>query len=333
MDRITTFKKVMALEEVDRVPAIPTLGGWVAKFSGVAMKELLYNPEVFAQAHIRAQKEIGYDALFAYFDALYIPEAFGCSLVIRPSGLDVTPVEIRTEEDVSALPVVDIRKEGRGPVLLNVVEKLVRLPGREVPVLTVTEGPFTAAARILGAERMMRSLFKQRPMVERLIERTKQLISGFGRAIAEIGIDGLMIADPVSSSTMISPKFYKEFVLPSLQDLIKNLEIPVILHVCGDTQPILHLMAESGAKILSLDQCMNLAVARKAVEGRCGIGGNVDPMVLLFGTPDDVRRETARSLEQGGQKGFLLMAGCGVPPGTPVINLKAMIEVARDYRV
>jgi uroporphyrinogen decarboxylase len=74
---------------------------------------------------------------------------------------------------------------------------------------------------------------------------------------------------------------------------------------------------------------MDLTQAAKLVAGRCGIGGNVDPMVLLFGTPEDVKRETLRSLEQGGKKGYILMAGCAVPPGTPLKNLKTMIEVAR----
>ncbi len=320
---------MIALEEVEEVPAIPSVSGWVAKFSGIPLKELLFNPEVFVNAQINGQKEIGYDALFAYFDALYIPEAFGCPLIFRSSSADVSPLEIRNEEDVKALPMVDIRKDGRLPIILSVAEKLVRSPGREVPVLGLVEGPFTTSCRILGAEKMMRSLMKNRPMIERMIDKVRQLTSDFGHALTEIGMDGLIIADPVSSSTMISPKYYQAFVLPPLQRLIKDLEIPVILHVCGDTEPILNLMAETGARILSLDQCMDLTLAKETVAGRCGIGGNVDPMVLLFGTPEDVKRETLRSLEQGGKKGFILMAGCGVPPATPSKNLKTMIEVAR----
>ena len=157
-----------------------------------------------------------------------------------------------------------------------------------------------------------------------------QVLSDFGRALSEVGIDGLIIADPVSSSTMISPNFYREFVLPSLKQLIQNLGVPVILHVCGDTQPILPLMAETGARILSLDQCMDLALAKKTLTGRCGIGGNVDPIqTLLLGTVEDVKRDTLKCLQQGGKKGYLLMAGCAVPPGTPIENLKAMVEAAR----
>jgi len=91
-------------------------------------------------------------------------------------------------------------------------------------------------------------------------------------------------------------------------------------------------MAETGARILSLDQCMNLAKAKERVSGRCGIGGNVDPIhVLLLGTPEDVRRETLKCLRQGGKQGYLLMAGCAVPPDTPIQNLKAMVQTARSF--
>jgi MtaA/CmuA family methyltransferase len=119
-------------------------------------------------------------------------------------------------------------------------------------------------------------------------------------------------------------------VLPHLQRFIKGLKIPTILHVCGDTEPILDMMAETGANILSLDQCMDLAKAKQRLDGHCGIGGNVDPInILLLGTVEDVKRETLKCLEQGGKKGYVLMAGCAVPPRTPTENLKAMIETAR----
>jgi MtaA/CmuA family methyltransferase len=330
LNKIISFQKVMVFEEVEEVPAIPSVSGWVNRFSGLPLKHLFYDSEAIVRAQIHAQKTVGYDALFAYTDALYIPEAFGCPIVFRPSGVDVSPLEIENEEDVNAIPIPNIRRDGRLPLLLDVAEQLAKWPGREVPVLSLFEGPFTTSCRIMGTERMMRALYKNRRIVERMLETVSQLLLNFGRALEEASIDGLMIADPVSSSMMISAKFYREFAFPHLQRLIKSLKLPVILHVCGDTQPILHLMAETGARILSLDQCMDLSIAKQIVAGRCGIGGNVDPIhALLLGTPEEVKRETLRCLNQGGKKGFILMAGCAVPPGTPKENLRAMIEVAR----
>ena len=321
----------MALEEVEYVPAIPTVGGWVARFSGIPLKTLIYDAEAMAKAHIEAQKAVGYDALFAYIDPLYIPEAFGCSIGFISSGAaDAVPLDLQSEADIESLPDPDVRRDGRLPLMLNVAEQLVRVPAREVPVLPLVEGPFTNCARILGTEKMMRLILKKRPLVEKLLEKVGWLMARYAQALSDVGVDGLIIADPVGSSTMVSNKVYSELVLPHLQRFIGSLKMPAILHVCGDTEPILDMMAETGAKILSLDQCMDLAAARQRVAGRCGIGGNVDPInALLHGTVEDVKKDTLRCLRQGGKKGYVLMAGCAVPPRTPIENLKAMVETAR----
>jgi MtaA/CmuA family methyltransferase len=331
--QIDSFRKAVALEEVEHVLAIPTVSAWVARFSGIPLKKLIYDPKAIAKAQIDAQQAVGHDALFAYIDPLYIPEAFGCSLGFLSSGAaDAMPLNLKTEADIDALPSPDVKRDGRLPLMVSVAEQLVTFPGREVPVLPLIEGPFTNCARMFGTERMMRAVIKEKALVERLLEKVNQLLIRFGHAVEEVGVDGLIIADPVGSSTMVSTRIYGEMVLPHLQRLISNLSIPVILHVCGDTNPILDMMAETGARILSLDQCMDLVHARQKLRGRCGIGGNVDPInSLLLGSVEDVKRETLRCLQQGGKRGYVLMAGCAVPPRTPLENLKAMIETAMLY--
>jgi MtaA/CmuA family methyltransferase len=330
MNMIDTFKKVCALEEVERVPAIPTLSGLAARLSGVPLKILMYDAEATAKAHLDAQREIGHDALFAYMDALYVPEAFGCRINFLSSGpVDAEPMALSAAADVEALPDPDVHKDGRLPLILSVVEKLVKAPGREVPVLPLTEGPFTTCARIIGTEKMMRAVFRNRALIESLQEKVGRALARFGEAVAALGAEGIIIADPVGSSTMVSPRVYEELILPHLQRYIRGLPIPAILHVCGDTEPILPMMAQTGARVLSLDQCMDLLAAKEQVAGRCGIGGNVHPVdTLLMGTVEDVKRETMRCLNQGGKKGYILMAGCAVPPRTPLENIKAMIETA-----
>ena len=328
--RIDAFRKAMAMEEVEHVPAIPTVSAWVARFSGIPLKTLIYDAQAMVKAQIDAQKAIGHDALFAYIDPLYIPEAFGCSIGFLSSGAaDAVPLDLKTEADINGLPTPDVRRDGRLPLMVSVAEHLVKSPSREVPVLSLVEGPFTNCARMLGTEKMMRAVMKNKAFVERLLEKVGILLAQFGRALEEAGIDGLIIADPVGSSTMVSAKIYGELVLPHLQRFIKSLQIPVILHVCGDTEPILDMMAGTGARILSLDQCMDLTMAKRKLAGRCGIGGNVDPInALLLGTVEDVKRETLKCLQQGGKRGYVLMAGCAVPPRTPIENLRAMIETA-----
>jgi MtaA/CmuA family methyltransferase len=328
---IDSFKKTMSMEEVDQVPVILKMGGWIANFSGIPLKKFIYDGDAIIKTQINAQKAVGHDALFAYIDPLYIPEAFGCSIGYLSSGaLEAVPLDLQSEADIDALPFPDVRRDGRLPLILGVAEQLVQLPERVVPVLCAVEGLFTNCARIMGTENLIRAIMKKRSLVERLLDKMGVLFARFGQALEECGIDGLIVPDPVSSATMVSPRFYRELVLPSLQHFIKGLKIPVILHVCGDSEPILDMMVETGAKILSVDQCMDLAAVKQKVAGRCGIGGNVDPInALLQGTVEDVKRETLKCLQQGGKKGYVLMAGCAVPPSAPIENLKAMAETAR----
>ncbi len=329
--QIDSFQKAMALQEEQYIPAIPTVSAWVARSSGLPLKNLIYDADAMVQAQVDAQESVGHDALFAYIDALYIPEAFGCAIRFLSSGAaDAIPLQLRTIEDVEALPSPDVRSDARLPLLVRVAQALADTPGRAVPVLSLVEAPFTNCARLLGTENMMRAVVKNKPLVESLLAKVGRLLSDFGHALERAGLDGLIVADPVGSSTMVSSRIYEELVLPHLRRFVAGLRIPVILHVCGDTDPILGLMAQSGAKILSLDQCMDLEKAREKLGGRCGIGGNVDPVnTLLLGTVEDVKRETLKCLRQGGTRGYVLMAGCAVPPRTPIENLKAMIETAR----
>ncbi len=92
---------------------------------------------------------------------------------------------------------------------------------------------------------------------------------------------------------------------------------------------MLQIMAETGAAVLSLDQCMDLDRAREVVP-RAALGGVVDPVeALLLGTPEEVATDTRRSLQKGGLERFVLMTGCGTPPGAPIENVKAMVDTAK----
>ena len=84
-------------------------------------------------------------------------------------------------------------------------------------------------------------------------------------------------------------------------------------------------------RFLSLDQCMDLAKARSFIPGQT-IGGNVDPInTLLMGDREKVVENTRRCLQAAGTVKYILMSGCGVPPDTPIENIRTMIRTAVEY--
>lgn len=62
------------------------------------------------------------------------------------------------------------------------------------------------------------------------------------------------------------------------------------------------------------------------------LGGNVDPIKpLLMGSRKQVVENTQNCLRTAGTNRFVLMSGCGVPPNTPLANVKAMVETPMEY--
>lgn len=328
------FRDALKGTPKDRVPIFPSISGWAAiNFSNVPLSEIGQDPKLIIDAQIKAMETVGYDALFACADALYVPEAFGCKVRFPATGpiADTLTIQLKEPEDLDRISMPDPRKDGRFPVIHEAIRGLNAYGGGKLPVLGLFEAAFTTTCRLFEPDLILRMLYKNRSLLETLLDKINGFLLDFGRALIESGANGIFLPDPTASSTMISPLMFRQFVLPRLQWLIGKLDVPCILHICGDTSPILGLMGETGAAVLSLDQCMGLSESRRTVPNAV-LGGNVDPVKsLLMGTPEQVAEDTLHSLHTAGTNRFILMSGCGVPPNTPVENLKAMVETAKTY--
>jgi len=330
------FQDALKGEPKDRVPIFPMIAAWAAaNFSDSPPAELAGEPERVVDAQIRAMEAAGYDAFYAYADPLYIPQAFGCKVRFLETGplADPLPLGIMNLQDLDQLPVPDPRKEERLAGTLEIVRRLSTYSAGNIPVLGLFEGPLTTACRIFEAEMIMRMIFKNPQVLEDLLDRVTGFLIEFSQAMIDNGANVIFLPEPTASAAMISPAAFRKFVLPRLQMIIRKLEVPCILHICGNTAPVLDAIGQSGADVVSLDQCMNLAESRSTLPDAV-LGGNVDPVLsLLYGSREQIAADTLNCLCTAGTRRFILMSGCGVPPGAPVENVKAMVETTKNYRL
>ena len=70
--------------------------------------------------------------------------------------------------------------------------------------------------------------------------------------------------------------------------------------------------------------------ARARIGDRVALMGGLNTLTLCRGTPEDVQAEAILKCRQGGERGYILAAGDMVPPDTPLANLRAMVDVARQ---
>lgn len=318
----------------DRVPVFGGTSLWAAtNFPEASYKEIASDPDLITKSQLWAHELIGIDALYPASDALFIAEAFGCKIRFSETGPLVEPLPLSIDhlKDVENVDFPNPRATGRFPVVLEAAQMLSHETKGEVPLIGSFEGAFTNTCRIIEVEQILRMTYKKPQVLDALLDRMNTFLIDFAMAFVESGINILFIPEPTASSSMISPKMFRRFVLPRLQSLIKRLDVPIILHICGDTKPILKAMEESGAEVLSLDQCMDLAESRAAVPSMI-LGGNVDPVKsLLMGDTAVVEEDARHCLRKAGTDRFILMPGCGIPPNAPIENLKAMVKAAKDY--
>ena len=318
----------------DRVPIFPMIAAWAAvNFSDSPPAQLARKPQRVVDAQIKAMESVGYDAFFAYADPLYIPQAFGCNVRFLETGplSDPLPLAITCPEDLDKLPVPDPGKEERLAATLEIVRGLSTYGAGDIPVLGLFEGPITTTCRIFEAELIMRMIYKNPQVLEAILDRVTAFLIEFSRALIDNGANVIFLPEPTASAAMISPAAFRKFVLPRLQKITGKLDVPCILHICGDTSPVLDSIGETGADVLSLDQCMNLVESRSRVPDAV-LGGNVDPInSLLNGNREQIAEDTLNCLRTAGTSRFILMSGCGVPPRTPVEKVAAMVKTAKAY--
>jgi uroporphyrinogen-III decarboxylase len=114
---------------------------------------------------------------------------------------------------------------------------------------------------------------------------------------------------------IMSADSYREFSLPydlrlyeALRDEAHN---PSFDHVCYVVPP---------------------AVAAENLGGKVALWGNINPMLMLDGTPAEVKAAAREAVEiLGPCGGFLLGDGANVCPGTPPESFQAVMEAAEEF--
>jgi uroporphyrinogen decarboxylase len=92
-------------------------------------------------------------------------------------------------------------------------------------------------------------------------------------------------------------------------------------------------IADCGYAAFSLDNVVDLAVAKERIGSRIHLIGNVDPSnVLYLGTPEIVRTAVRECFRKAGDSpgGYTIATGCDTVYGTPLENSFAFMAEARE---
>ena len=326
----------------ERVPAVIFGGGmWTIKNSGKDFLYFIGKPKEYAELIIKTADILQSDMVYpgsGYNN--FLAAAIGGKIKVRHIGApDLEGPIVHSPEDLDALEIENIYESEAIQTIWKASEIVHNEIGDRYLVGTTSWGPFTKAGNLRGVEQLMKDIYKNKDFAHKVIEFARELITAFYEPLVkDVGMDAVSIADPTASGDLISRKHFLEFALPALKELIgefKKRGVTTFLHICGDTSDKLREIAESNPGCFSLDHKVNLANAKKELEGVVCIAGNVDPVTVLNdGTPDYVEKvsmDCISAAAEGG--GYVLCPGCDIPPSVTLENIRAFINSTRKVRL
>lgn len=326
-------------EPTDKTPILLHNFMMAAKEYGVTMEQFRNDPKVIADAFIASVEKYKFDGILVDIDTVTLAGAVGVPVdfpINEPARVHLGCLDNMTQ--VKDLKPSNIENYKYIQVWLEAVRLLKEYYKDEIFVRgNCDQAPFTLASMMRGAQNWMLDLMMaDESLLFELLEYCTKTTSQFLKLMAQTGCDMLSNGDSSAGPEMISPEMYEKFALPYEKKIIEvahNLNLPYTLHICGNTDIILSLMLQTGADAFELDYKTDVQKVYNAYHNKVTLIGNIDPSgVLALGTMDDVRHKTQELLNTYKDTNrFILNAGCAIPPDTPPENLKAMINVAREY--
>lgn len=325
------FLKGCSGSEIDELSVAPFLKATACEVAGVSIKDYCERAEAMARAQLECARAFQVDSVNVASDVLIEAETMG-STSIRPK--DEFPKLERPALDhmtVDEIPIPDVTSEGRFPVKIGAVKRLVR---EDYAVISWVMSAYQMAAQLRGFKKMiidlMRSDAKVKPLLDKCLEVSKLLAA----VLIEEGSDIIAIGNASSSMDVLSPKTYREKLAgydTELASFVRKKGALVQMHICGNTTPILGLL-NGMVDIVDVDHKVDIMDSVREVT-RATIKGNLDPSVVRFEPSEKVdvlTRQIVRSVFESGRRArFIFSTGCEIPPGTPHESIRQMVAGAR----
>ncbi|MCF8143467.1 MAG: hypothetical protein K9N21_06060 [Deltaproteobacteria bacterium] len=347
-DRMTGRERIDALlahRMPDRVPINMITVGFPCKNAGLPIAVGYSELEKYFQAFLWTAEQYGWDLFPQCCSHIVLAAAdFGGEFRLPKGEFEGAPVvtsfPVNTEKDAEDLKLPDPRSSDR----INKAMKLSKMQvEHDILATFVTRSPFTVAANLCGLDKFSRWMMKKPELCDRLLDLAiNHIFNVLDWWVETFGPDRIFafLTSPSESNQVISPKMFKRFALPyhleyhrRLRDLGIN---RFLFHICGDQNFNLPLLAEAALwphpSLLSFGHEVDLEKAAEYFPEDI-IYGNIDTTIIQMGSPREVYDCAVGIIEKGRRApgGFVLSAGCELPPMVPPANVFAITKAVDDF--
>jgi uroporphyrinogen decarboxylase len=298
--------------------------------------EICKRADLAAAVTLQPVEILDVDAAIIFADLLLPVEPMGLKLKFVSGEGPVIENPVRTSSDVDSLSISNTDDLGYVGESIQLVNKA--LAGK-VPVIGFVGAPFTLASYMIegGASRnFLRTkqlMYKDETLWRRLMGKLVDVLGPFAILQVSQGARAIQVFD--SWVGALGPDDYVRYVAPYSRALIERIRstgVPVIHFGTGAAGFFKELHA-AGGDVLGVDWRINIDQAWMDISYRSAVQGNLDPAALLAPLAELKIRVLELLKRTGSRPGHIFNLGHGILPDTPVENVKAVVQIVREFRL
>lgn len=297
--------------------------------------EICKRPDLAAAVTLQPVEILDVDAAIIFADLLLPVEPMGLKLEFRAGEGPVIDNPIRTSTDIDTLSISNTDDLG---YVGESIQQVTRALAGKVPVIGFVGAPFTLASYMIegGASRTFletkQLMYRDEGLWRRLMGKLVDVLGSFALMQISAGARVIQVFD--SWVGALGPDDYVRYVAQYSRALIERIRqtgTPVIHFGTGAAGFFRELHA-AGGDVIGVDWRVNIDVAWMEISYRSAVQGNLDPAALFAPLPE-LRNKVQELLKRTGNRpGHIVNLGHGILPETPVENVKAVVQLVREFR-
>ncbi len=295
--------------------------------------EMCYTPKFASEVTLQPIRRFGFDAAIIFSDILVIPDALGVKVeFVKNEGPKLGKFELNN------LKTSNI-KHHLNPVFeaLDIVKSKL---DSQTALIGFSGSPWTLACYMIEGggsknfEKTRQVAMRDPKYFSDLMEILTVSIVEYLSLQIKAGADVVKLFD--SWAGVLPPEQLRKWVIAPTKKIVLELkklhpEIPVICFPRGIGLMYEEFSREVNSQGLALDQNLEKNWVRKNLQENLGqvVQGNLDNILLAFGSKEEIKKEVLNILESFGNNHFIFNLGHGILPETPIENVELVMSLVR----
>ncbi len=321
------------LSAVDRAPCICPGGmmnmvvSEVMRESGFAWPESHRDPVKMASLTQAVYHNGGFENFGVPFCMTVEAEALGASVDMGDEEVEphVVSACLSSAEEADRLKPFDVAI-GRPAAVLAAI-RILKAAEKNVPVIGNLTGPVSVAGTLVDMSTFLAELHKKPESCHRLLEAVSDSLITFGRAQVAAGADVICISEPSGTGEILGAKRFQEYTVTYINRLLDAIPAPTkIVHICGRLHSVYPFLDLLHCDAFSFDAMVNPLEVKRRLTGKA-VMGNVSTHALCVMSDEKIKELTKTAFRQGMN---IIAPACGLSLETPLANIRAMVNTARE---